>query len=348
MVTESQLKKKLNSGQISNLYLCFGEEKMLVKRCAQLIENKISGGDLNEFNYHVFDNDADLSDISVCADMIPFMSEWNILRINDMDIDKLTKSDFDALMKIIKNASGQTVIIIAMPTLEVTAKSAKKQFKQVINHIDKNGVCIELAHRTGLMLERDLCKWAKAGGCSMSELTAHALIQYAGEDLNRLNAEMKKLTAYANGGEITPEMIELLVSKTAEASVYDLFGLIVEGMTDKALSAIDALFYQLVSGVYIATVLSGAYLDAYRARIGSEAGKPNAVVAEDFGYNRRAWVLDKLGRQIRHVTTASLRRSIDKLLAMQTRMVTETVDERTEIERLVCNLVLIAGDRSDE
>ena len=28
--------------------------------------------------------------------------------------------------------------------------------------------------------------------------------------------------------------------------------------------------------------------------------------------------------------------------------VTETVDERTEIERLVCNLVLIAGDRSDE
>ena len=342
MVTESQLKKQLSSGQISNLYLCFGEEKMLVKRCAQLIENKISGGDLNEFNYHVFDNDADLSDISVCADMIPFMSEWNILRINDMDIDKLAKSDFDALMKIIKNASGQTVIIIAMPTLEVTAKSAKKQFKQVINHIDKNGVCIELAHRTGLMLERDLCKWAKAGGCSMSELTAHALIQYAGEDLNRLNAEMKKLTAYANGGEITPEMIELLVSKTAEASVYDLFGLIVEGKTDKALSAIDALFYQQVSGVYIATVLSD------RARIGSEAGKPNAVVAEDFGYNRRAWVLDKLGRQIRRGTTASLRRSIDELLAMQTRMVTETVDERTEIERLVCNLVLIAGDRSDE
>ena len=325
MVTESQLKKQLGSGQISNLYLCFGEEKMLVKRCAQLIENKISGGDLNEFNYHVFDNDADLGDIAVCADMIPFMSEWNILRINDMDIDKLTKSDYDALMKIIKNASGQTVIIIAMPTLEVTSKSAKKQFKQVISHIDKNGVCMELVHRTGLMLERDLCKWAKAGGCSMSELTA-----------------------YADGGEITPEMIELLVSKTAEASVYDLFGLIVEGKTDKALSAIDALFYQQVSGVYIGTVLSGAYLDAYRARIGSEAGKPNAVVAQDFGYNRRAWVLDKLGRQIRRVTTASLRRSIDELLRVQTRMVTETVDERLEIERLVCKLVLIAGDRSDD
>ncbi|MBQ3266055.1 MAG: DNA polymerase III subunit delta [Ruminococcus sp.] len=348
MFTESELKKHLNSGHFSSVYLCFGEEKMLVKRSAELIEKKITGGDINEFNYHVFDNDSQLSDIAFCADMIPFMGTWNILRINDMDIDKLKKDDCEALMKVLKNASGQTVIIIAMPTLDVTSKTAKAQMKKLIAFVDKNGVCIELSHRSGLALERDLCKWAKAGGCTMSELTAHQLIQFAGEDLNRLNAEMKKLTAFADGGEITPEMIELLVSKTAEASVYDLFGLIAEGKIDKALSAIDTLFYQQISGVYICTVLSGAYLDAYRARAGAEAGKPTAVIAEDFGYKNRKWVLDKLLRQIRRVTTTALRKSIDELLELQTRMVTETVDERMEIESLICRLVLIAEDRSDE
>ena len=348
MVTESELKKHLNGGHFANLYLCFGEEKMLVKRSVELIEKKISGGDLNEFNYHAFDNDADLSEIAVCADMIPFMSEYNILRINDMDVDKLRKDDFEALMHIVQNAAGQTIILFAMPTLELTSKTAKAQMKKLIGTIDKNGVCIELTHRSGLALERDLCKWAKAGGCSMSELTAHRLIQYAGEDLNRLNAEMKKLTAYADGKEITPEMVELLVSKTAEASVYDLFGWIVEGNIDKAMTAIGTLFYQQISGVYICTVLSGAYLDAYRARIGGEAGKPTAVIAEDFGYKKRTWVLDKIARQIRRVTTVSLRRSIDELLALQTRMVTETVDERMEIEALVGRLVLIAEDRSDD
>ena len=348
MFTESELKKHLNGGHFSNLYLCFGEEKMLVKRSAELIEKKISGGDLNEFNYHVFGNESELSEISVSADMIPFMSEWNILRINDMDIDKLRKDDFEALMQILQSASGQTVIIMATPTLDVTSKTAKSQMKKLIAFVDKNGVCIELGHRTGLALERDICKWAKAGGCTMSELTAHKLIQYAGEDLNRLNAEMKKLTAYADGGEITPEMVELLVSKTAEASVYDLFGMIVEGRIDKALSAIDTLFYQQISGVYICTVLSGAYLDAYRARVGAEAGKSTSVIAEDFGYKNRKWVLDKLSRQIRRVTTSALRKSIDELLELQTRMVTETVDERMEIESLVCRLALIAEDRSDE
>lgn len=348
MVTESELKKQLNSGHFSNLYLCFGEEKMLVKRSAELIEKKISKGDINDLNYHVFDNDSDVADISVCADMIPFTSEWNFLRINDMDIDKLRKDDFDALMQVLQNVSPQTVIIIAMPTLEGTSKSAKAQMKKLIAYVDKNGVCIELGHRSGLALERDLCKWAKAGGCTMSELTAHQLIQFAGEDLNRLNAEMKKLTAFADGGEITPQMIEELVSKTAEASVYDLFGFIVTGNTDKALTAIGTLFYQQISGVYICTVLSGAYLDAYRARIGKEAGASTDEIAADFGYKNRKWVLDKLSRQIRQVTTSALRRSIDELMTVQERLVTEMIDERVEIERLVCSLALIAGDRTDD
>ncbi|MBQ4238267.1 MAG: hypothetical protein II698_03060, partial [Ruminococcus sp.] len=103
-----------------------------------------------------------------------------------------------------------------------------------------------------------------------------------------------------------------------------------------------------VSGVYICTVLSGAYIDAYRTRVGREAGIPTAQIAEDFGYKNRKWVLDKLSRQIQRVTTASLRRSIDELTAVQERMVTEMIDERVETERLVCRLALIAGDRSDE
>ena len=296
----------------------------------------------------MFGDGADIGEISVCADMIPFMSEWNLLRINDMDIDKLSKADFEALMKIVQNASEQTVIVFAYPTLELTSKTAKAQMKKLIACADKNGGCIELNHRSGLVLERDMCKWAKAGGCTMSELTAHKLILYAGEDLNRLNAEMKKLTAYADGGEIAPDMIDLLVSKTAEASVYDLFGFIVDGNADKAFSAVGALFYQQISGVYICSVLSGAYMDAYRARIGGEAGKPTAVIAEDFGYKNRKWALDKVSRQIRRVTDASLRRSIDELLMLQTRMVTEAIDERTEIERLIGKLILIAEDRSDD
>ena len=348
MYSESELKKHLSSGQFKSVYLVFGEEKMLVKRAAAQIEKKLTGGSVNDFNYHVFGDGADISAISVSADIIPFMGGYNIVRITDMDFDKLRADDFDALMKILKNLPDTTVVIIAMPTLEVGSKTAKAQLKKLIAFVDKNGVCMELVHRTGLALERDLCRWANAGGCTMSELTAHTLIQYVGEDLNRLNSEMKKLTAYANGGEITPQMIGLLVSKSTEASVYDLFGFIIAGNTDKALSAISALFYDGTSGMTICSVLSGAYLDAYRVRVGQAAGKKTAEIAADFSYGRREWVLSKALKQIRSVTTSALRRSLDAIIETQTRLVTEAVDDRTETEKLVCRLVIIVGDQSDE
>jgi DNA polymerase-3 subunit delta len=347
-MTESELKKHLSSGSFKQLYLVFGEEKMLVKRCAELIEKKLTGGEISDFNYHTFDDATDIAGISVSADIIPFMSERNIVKLVDFNIDKMPAEDFKALMKVIEKLPASTVMLIVMPTLELTSKTAKAQMKKLIAYAEKNGVCIELSHRTGLALERDLCKWAKAGGCTMSELTAHQLIQYVGEDLNRLNTEMKKLTAYADGGEITPEMIALLVHKTTEASIYDLFGYIVAGDTDRVMQALSVLFYEQIGGMTICSVLANAYLDAYRARAGSQSGRRSAEVAADFGYRNRAWVLDKTLRQISRVTTGALRRSIDELVAVQTRLVTETVDERLEVERLACKLVLIAEDRSDE
>lgn len=348
MFTESELKKHLSSGQLKSIYMAFGEEKMLVKRTVELIEKKVTGGDVNDFNYHVFDDNADISEISVCVDIVPFMGGYNVVKLKDINFDNMKKDDFESMMNILKNVPDTTVIIIAMPTLELTLKSAKSQSKKLITYVDKNGVCVELSHRSGLALERDLCKWAKAGGCTMSELTAHTLIRYVGEDLNKLNTELKKLTAYAGGGEITPEMIELLVPKTTEASIYDLFGFVVGGNTDRALNALSVLFYQQTSGTYICTVLSWAYIDAYRARVGVESGKTNANVASDFSYRNRDWVLGKALRQTSSVTTSALRRSLDAILEVQTRLVTETVDEQVEVESLICKLVLIAEDHSDE
>ena len=348
MLNESELKKHLNEGRFKNIYLVFGEEKMLVKRCTELILKKVSGGDLNDFNYHEFNDDADVSEISVSADIIPFMAERNIVKLTDVNVDKMPAEDFKALMKILEKLPQTTTVVITLPTLDLTSKTAKAQFKKLIAFADKSGVCMELAHRTGLALERDLCKWAKAGGCSMTELTAHKLILFVGEDLNTLNNEMKKLTAFADGAEITPGMIDLLVHKNTEASVYDLFGYIIGGDTDRVMQALSVLFYEQTSGMTICSVLSGAYLDAYRVRVGGDAGKSTAEIAEDFGYGKRTWVVDKIKRQIGRVTTASLRRSIDELTATQNRLLTEPVDERIEVERLVCALVLIAEDRSDD
>ena len=101
MLNETELKKALNAGQVKNLYMVFGEEKMLVKMSSELILKKIGKGELSEFNYHVFDSTADIYDINVACSMISFLSEINVVRINDMNIDQLKAADFKALMSVV-------------------------------------------------------------------------------------------------------------------------------------------------------------------------------------------------------------------------------------------------------
>ena len=45
---------------------------------------------------------------------------------------------------------------------------------------------------------------------------------YVGSDLRRLHLELDKLRSYASGRAITPADVQLLVSDTSEALIWDL------------------------------------------------------------------------------------------------------------------------------
>lgn len=348
MLTESELRKQLNSGQTKKLYMIFGEEKMLVKLTAETLLKKLGKGELSEFNYHIFDSAADIYDINVACSMISFLSDINIVRINDMNLDKLKAADFKALMSVAENLPDQTILIFVMPTLELTSKSAGAQAKKLISYIDKNGCCVELSARSQMQTERQVLSWAKAGGCEMRGETADYLIRCVGNNLSILNNELKKLCAYADGAEITFEMIDELCAKNAEARIYDLFDHIIAGNTDKSLNVLKTLYDRRTDSVYICTVIAGAYTDAYRLRVGSKSGMKPAEAMKEFSMKKPEWAVNKLLRQIRNVTTSALSRSLDEIADTSLRLISVTMNPQTEVEKLVVKLCLLSQDHSDD
>lgn len=345
MYNDSEFKKHLSSNEYKNLYLIFGDEKMVVKSMTTNLLKKISSNDLNEFNYHEFDNDSLIEDISIAVDVMPFTSSINIVKIKDMDFDAMSKSDFEDIMSIIENVPETTTIIFTMPTLD---NVEKKAFVRVKNYIDKNGIVCNAEYRTNLGLEKILCKWAKEAGCSMTDLTASKLIKYSGTDLNILHSEIEKLSAYADGNEITPPMIDKLVNENLEARVFDLFTYVVSKNLDKAIKTLDILFYQREEPITIAIVLGNSYVDAYRVRVAIESGVSLKEIAEKFEYKNRAWVLDKLSKQIKYMTTSALRDSIDEIVKTQQKLLSISINAQIEIERLVSKLVILAERKQDE
>ncbi len=346
ILKEPDLKKHLSSKQFSNLYFIDGEEKMLVGMYTDNLIKKLMGENPPEFNYHVFNSECEITDVSVACDVMPFMSDKNCVKLIDFDLENMSTDDIDALSEIAVNIPDTTVLIFSMNTVAPPQRASKK-YRKIRDVVEKNGIVADLSRRSALSLEKTLCKWASDCGSKISPVTASKLINTCSNDLNVLHSEIEKLSAYAGEEEITPDMIELLVAKNLQAKIYDLFDFVIAQNFDKAMQTIDVLFYQREEPVSIVIALSNAYVDMYRARIASESGINMKVMADELSYKNRAWVLDKMAKQSKRISTVAMRKSIDALLDLNERLVSVTVNPRTEIEKLISKLILIARGEKD-
>ncbi len=345
IMKEPDFKKHISSKQFSNLYFIDGDEKMLVGMYTDALIKKLMGDTPPEFNYHVFSDDFDISSLSVACDVVPFMCDKNCVKVTDLDVESLSLSDVDSLIDICKNLPDTSVMIFSMPTLMPPQKLTKK-YKKLRDFVEKNGTVAELNKRSEVSLEKTVCKWANDCGSKINPVVASKLITCCGNDLRVLHNEVDKLSAFAGESEITVEMIELLVAKNLQGRIYDLFDFVIAQDFDKAMKTVDVLFYQREEPVSIVIALSTAYVDMYRARIAFESAVPMKVLANELNYKNRAWVLDKMARQSKHISTVALRKSIDAILELNERLVSVTVNPRVEIEKLISRLVLIArGDK---
>ncbi|MBQ0098480.1 MAG: DNA polymerase III subunit delta [Oscillospiraceae bacterium] len=356
LLKEDEFKKMLSSSKFESVYLLYGEEKFLVSHYTDLLTKKVAPI-INEFNFHLFDDDADISDISVAVNVMPFMSERNVVKIVDFDFNKFNKDDYDAFLKILKNIPDTTIVIITMPTLdekqakkkEDDEEKGKKSFAKLKDYVTKHGVCVNFEHRAELKLEKTLCKWAKDGNSKMSELTASKLINFVGTDLTSLHSEVEKLCAFANGEEITEEMIEKLVTKNLEAQIFSLFDFIVRGQSDKAMTTLSTLFFQNEAPIAIITILSNAYVDFYRAKVARESSIFPDDFAKELKYpSNRVWVLKNMLNKYGYVTTSAIRKSIEEITNVYERLVSVSTNAQTELEKLVAKLILFAKDKTDE
>lgn len=344
IANETELKKQLNSGDFKRIYFLYGDEKALVKKYSVMAVEKIMGKEPPEFNMHVFDGEASPDDIYAALGMVPFLSDLNMVVVKNMDFDSL-KADYTSKMtEILKSVPDTSVLLFEMSSVDINLKKSQK-FKKVYDLISKSpeGVVTEFEYRTPAVLSKQLAARAGKLGCSLSVALAGRIVDLCGTDLNRLNNELSKLAAYADGKEITPEMVELLVAPNIESNIYNLADSIVRRNSDGALKLLKGLFYQRVEANTIAANLAAAYTDFYRARVCAESGEPVSAAAEIFNYGKRAFVLGKAQTKTSKLSTEALRDSLEEIVKTSSAMRTVTADDKILTEKLVVKLLSIAS-----
>lgn len=341
-LNRKELKKQINNKDFQNIYLIYGEEKMYVKADTDYLVTKLMGKEPPEFNYHNFTKDYNMDDIAVAVQVMPFMSEYNCVKIADFDANNVSESELQRFIEIIKNIPDTTILILTMPTLDQDMKKLGK-FSKILTYVKKNGVVCVINKETDISLARQLVKWADKRNIKMEQVDAYKLQEYVGSDLNSLKNELDKLCNYVGeGNQVTADHIEFLVSKRLEANIFNLTDAIIQGNGTKAFDILDVLFYQKEDANNIINVISMSYIDFYRVRIGQECGIPMTEIGREFDYGKRAFVLGKIGPKIKRISTKSLRKSIDEIIQAFSEMRTKTISERILVEKLVAKLLLYA------
>ena len=339
---EADLREHIKSNHFFNAYLIYGEESYLKEHYIAQFKKKLVDPAFESFNLHQFDGkDTSLDDILKDAQMLPMMSEYNLVLVRDYPVEK-TKADIKLIEEFLNDVPESTVFILVYDAAEPDLKCAG--FKKVISAFDSAGAVVNLEKRTESDVAKLLVSGAKKRGAVLDINNAKYLISVSGNDMKNLLNELDKLSYFAKGGEITKDIIDNMATKSLQARVYDISKAVVAGNTDKAYSVLDTLFGMKEDPILILAVIGGVYVDMYRVKCAKTAGFSYDDVAKHYNYRGREFALRNASRDCAELSENQLRSSLDEIMNTDLKLKSTAADKRLLLEELIVKLILIAKE----
>ena len=348
-IEEAELKRHLAQGAFASLYVLAGEEKYLVKRAARQLIDKAGGSLFPEFNRNELDGACTIDSLADAVEALPFMAEHKCVAVQDLDLWDRSQGELDKLDQLLENLPGTTTLVLWFPTAGTGGKAASR-WQSFLRKAEKYGCVLLCARRTEGELKRLLAKEAGKAGCSFPSQGVQRLLDYAGQDLNRLLGEVEKLCAYALGTgqpSITPAMVEKLVAKSTEVTVFLMVDALVAGSYEKAYSLLDSLFYQREDPIAIIGALAASYVDMYRVRAALDSGLPASAPTEYGDYKGKEFRLRRAERNLRRLPGPVLHKSLSLLLEADLALKGSRLEPRVVMDGLIARLLLAASPEAD-
>lgn len=178
--------------------------------------------------------------------------------------------------------------------------------------------------------EHTLLKWVettvKSEGGKISTSLSRLLVRYVGSDQIRLENEIKKLVAYQN--EITEHLIDELVEKNPEETIFQLLENMLSGNTKKALEVLENLETAHEDPFQVVNML--IWQTHILAVVASAKDVLDNEIAKDFKIN--PFVVKKTRVVARRMNKAKLQSIVDSVASLDTTLKTSSVDPWRALE----------------
>jgi DNA polymerase-3 subunit delta len=227
--------RQFGKSTVKSLYLFQGQESFLIEEAIEHIKQAVIQVETADFNYDKFSGkDAQIGDILNLAQTIPFLSDWRLILLTD--VQEMATQDQNQMIPYLSNPSPTTCLIMTTEKLDSRTKFAQtlKQHAEIVQFWK--------------LYEREVPQWingrAKQYGYTISLQTAAYLADFVGNDLRQLDNELKKIIAYSNNNEISLDAVQRVVGDIREHDIFELVDAVSEGNIIEVLRILNQLLVE--------------------------------------------------------------------------------------------------------
>ncbi|MDO4862715.1 MAG: DNA polymerase III subunit delta [Ruminococcus sp.] len=353
--TVKGLTAALKKDGLSRVYYIFGADVTGVEKATSLVVKAALGENADIALTKLSGNALDMSELYDMVQTAPMMSDYNCILINDYNFEKpvddmrgRTADSFNKpLLEAIKDIPEYTVVIFNVTGFEVPVKYDFKAGERVItdknkklaDFVLKNGTVCEAELKTSVELSKLIADKVAARGGSISVDNAKELAEMCLCDELTIQGEIEKLCAYADGREITRDMLAELVHEQNDTTFYSLANAVAARNAKAAFEAVEQLHIDSDNRGAVLHAITSVFLDMYRAECGKRAGIPMDTASDDFKYGSRKFAMKNAYRDSGKFGLERLRACLVILRDTTMKLNSAPVDPRVAIEQAIVRML---------
>ncbi len=240
-----QIKKDIKTGTIKPVYFMYGNQTFLMEDLLLDIIKKAVGtqDDPSVITYSLQDTILDLAIEE--AETFPFFGGKKVVIVKDFFLVSTQKQetkvehDLERLQQYISHPSPESILILMAPFEKLDER------KKVTKLLKQSATVVECTPFDEKMLSAWLEDQARSKKFRFTADGKEHLLERVGPQLLLLASEMEKLALYVGDeGEVTGEVVDLLVARSLEQDVFALIDFAVKQRLDKALEIYHDLLKQ--------------------------------------------------------------------------------------------------------
>ncbi len=261
----ASLKQELKNGEISGVYLLFGEEEYLVRYYLKSMREKIAPDEVFAvFNNPVFDGEEiDFAEIIEAVKAPPMMSEKKLIEWRHANFTKLREGQLEELEELyaVCEEHPYSVVVFTAGGDGVDIGTVKKP-SAFSKRFDKLIKIVNFEKSTENQLYAWLKKHFDANGVSVNLETVQALVFRSGRSMDVLAGEVEKLSALAlSRGKtvVTPDDVAEIASSTPECDTFAFSNAIIDRSKSRAFFALEDMKGRRVDPIIIIGMMARTF-----------------------------------------------------------------------------------------